>query len=436
MGLEPKQGLFGVALTVPAVTWAIGVDGAASFQIVAGEELGIGARTLGIGLGLGVLSVPLQLWAAQLPLWQARRNLQLFLVVTGVLAWALAGLVVFAPPGSPWATSALAIAVTAEIVLSVFYATSWQPLQSYVLTSRQRQRISSWGRAASWTLLAASLVLFGWAGTPGRVLILLALGVLPMGLAVLVRRVPAPPRPTTAGEGKVDSESEGAAGDRPAGPGPRPRLPREFVALCVTAGITTFTGWPLFVTYAGDVLWPSVNLGVLAAIQLGGGIVAGLTWRATVTGLVGRARIGAAGLVLATGVLALVPAPVTGGVAGAVTLAAAVTWSLAYWTLLTAMMEVAHQVLDHDVTVRAFTIYDVVVSTAMQVGLLVSGFLVAASAGSGWPVDPYRAFLLVGATAVLLTTCRRNWPGPRWAARADEEGDREPAGAAAAATGS
>jgi hypothetical protein len=420
MALGPaRRGLYGVMLALPTIVWAIGVDVAASFQIIADEELGIDARTLGIGLGLGVLSVPLQLWAARLPLWQARRNLQLFLVVTGLLAWALAALVALAPPASPWATGALVIAVTAEIVLSVFYATSWQPLLSYVLTSHERQRLASWWRAASTMLLALSLVAIGWADTAGRVGILVFLGAGAIGLAVLVRPVPVPPRPSPTGDRAP------APGDE-AAPPPRPRLPGEFVALCVTAGIATSTAWPLFVTYAADVLWPTVNLGLLAATQLGGGIVAGLAWRTTVTGLVTRARRSAAGVLLAGGVVAAIDVPVTGGVAGGLTLAAAVTFSLSLTTMLMAMMELAHQVLDRDVTVRAFTIYDVVASTSAQVGLLIAGFLVAASTGSGWPVDPYRLYLVAGAVAVLATTCRRGWPGPRWTGRASSASDATP----------
>lgn len=562
MGLGPaRRGLLGVALVLPSITWTIGVDGAAGFQIIAVEDLGIDARTMGIGLGLGVLSVPLQLWAARLPLWQARRNLQLFLVVTGLLAWALAALVVFAPPSSLWATGALVIAVTAEIVLSVFYATSWQPLLSYVLTSHERQRIASWGRAASSALLALSLLAIGAASTGGRVAILLLLGALGIGLAVLVRPVPAPPRPspttptppgspdapaapgflslpTSPGSpGFLDSpdflglpespeslrfparpgspgspdapgsdafgaassqatepfgaapqashplgsgtpqagEPSGAAAPKAsdlvgagapeagqpfgggavqagdaldagvalaggaatrgpgAGPGAqgRVRLPREFVALCVTVGITTATAWPLFVTYAADVLWPTANLGLLAATQIGGGIVAGLAWRTTVTGLVARARLGAAGLLLSGGVVAALDPPVTGGLAGWATLAAAATFSLSLTTMFLAMMELAHQVLDAEVTVRAFTIYDVVASTAMQVGALIAGFLVAASAGSDWPLDPYRLYLVAGSTAVLVTMGRRGWPGALWTARvaapaADPTPDPEP----------
>ncbi|HEY8543962.1 MAG TPA: hypothetical protein VIL36_02900, partial [Acidimicrobiales bacterium] len=235
MGLgRARWGLYGVALALHPIVWAIGVDGAASFQIVAVEDLGIDARTLGIGLGCGVLSVPLQLWAARIPLWQARRNLQIYLVVTGALAWALATLVVFAPPASPWATAALGIAVTAEIVLSVLYATAWQPLLSYALTSQQRQRLASWGRAASSALLALTLVAFGSTTTAGRVALLVAMGAVAAGLAVLIRPVPAPPRPApgtpgTDGAGGADADAEAGA-RRP----PRAPLPREFVRLSVT----------------------------------------------------------------------------------------------------------------------------------------------------------------------------------------------------------
>jgi hypothetical protein len=56
--MGPTRELYGVTVTVPTIATAVGVDGGGLFQIVGLQELGIDARTMGIGLGLGVLSVP------------------------------------------------------------------------------------------------------------------------------------------------------------------------------------------------------------------------------------------------------------------------------------------------------------------------------------------------------------------------------------------
>lgn len=55
-----------VALSLPTIGSALGINGGDLFQIVALENLGLDARVIGIGLGLGALSVPVQLWAARL----------------------------------------------------------------------------------------------------------------------------------------------------------------------------------------------------------------------------------------------------------------------------------------------------------------------------------------------------------------------------------
>jgi hypothetical protein len=53
-------------------------------------------------------------------------------------------------------------------------------------------------------------------------------------------------------------------------------------------------------------------------------------------------------------------------------------------------------------TVRAFTLIDVVASTSLQVGLLVSGLLITASTDAGVGLaDPYRAFVVVTSAATI-----------------------------------
>ena len=140
-GRRTRWRLLVVALVVPSLGSGLGIDGGDLFQILAVENLGLDARTIGIGLGFCTLTVPVQLWAARLTLGRSRQRLVAFLVGDAVLCWILALLVVTATPGSGLATSALAVAVVAEISLSVLYATAWQPLLSLVLGAADRQRI-------------------------------------------------------------------------------------------------------------------------------------------------------------------------------------------------------------------------------------------------------------------------------------------------------
>ncbi len=73
---------------------------------------------MGVAFGLGVLSVPVEIWAARLPLWRARRNLRTFLMAAAAQVWVLAVLVA-SGDGSGVAGLALAVTVVAEISLSV-----------------------------------------------------------------------------------------------------------------------------------------------------------------------------------------------------------------------------------------------------------------------------------------------------------------------------
>jgi MFS family permease len=88
----------------------------------------------------------------------------------------------------------------------------------------------------------------------------------------------------------------------------------------------------------------------------------------------------------------------------AVTVIALATAAASTATLLMALLERAHQDVDHTTSVKALTLLDVVASTSMQVGLLIGGLLVSASVHrSDWPLDPYRIWLVVGTAAVALS---------------------------------
>ena len=380
------------ALALPTINAAVGIDGGAIFQIFATENLGIGSRALGIAFGMGILSVPVQLWAARLPLWQARRNLQLHLFLTALEVAILAGLVAALGPGDPLVIAALIITVLGEINVSVLYATTWQPLRSYALTTIERQRLGSRGAALSGAFKAVAAVVFGAGGTGVRVALLAAGALGALALAASLRKIPVPDRPPPSD---------------PAEPAPaRVRVPDGMRPLYIAVGLTAAGAWPLFLVYASKVLWPTVNLGILAAVQLGGSLLAAASWRATAGEVAGRARWAALVSAAATVLVAAVPAPVVDPVEKAAVLVAAVAASAATTIVFFTIMELAHRVIDERTSVRSMTIYDVVASTSMQAGLLVSGFLVALSADHDWRVDPYKAYLVFTALAVFAVFSR------------------------------
>ncbi|HMG40398.1 MAG TPA: hypothetical protein VK611_03685 [Acidimicrobiales bacterium] len=390
--------LMAMALMVPTLGSSLGIDGGDLFQILAVENLGLDARTIGIGLGFCTLSVPVQLWAARLTLGRARQRLVAFLVGDAVLCWILALLVATATPGSGLATSALAVAVVAEIHLSVLYVTAWQPLLSQVLGAADRQRNNAQGRAVARVLMAGLLLVFGLADETTRIVILVAIGGIALVLAKVVGGMPTPDPPVAV----VDEPAEPAA----APPGRRWSLPTGMWALCITAGLGAVSAWPLFVTYTHDVLWPDVNLGLMTAAQVGGQVTAGLLWRPTATGLMRRGRRAAVVSVVAATALAAIRAPVEGLTEGMLTLVTVAGAAAALTLVFLVVMELVHQTVDNDTSVRSMTIFDVVASTSGQTGLFVAGFLISASVDSAWPVDPYRVYLLTAATLVAAAVLR------------------------------
>jgi hypothetical protein len=379
-----------ITLLMPVLGSALGIDGGAMFQIIASEDLGLGSTAIGIAFGMGVLSLPVQIWAARMPLSRARRNLQAFLLIAAVEAWLLAGLVAAGAGGSR-AGAALALTVLAEIALSVLYATALQPLLSAALTSVQRQRLNARGRAMGGVLLALSLLMFASVDRGARVAFLVAVGLAAAWSAVGLRHL-------------VPTAEVAVA---PAADGGRPRLPADVRALFLVFSITGLGAWPLLLLYVHDVLWPRANLGLIGALQLGGSLAASMSWRPTAGRVVARAAA-SAGVLLAAGVaLALLRAPLQHHGEQLALLVTVVVAAAATTVMRIALMELMHRSVDGSISVRAFTLLDVVASTSVQVGLLLAGLLVAACTHTtSWPIDPYAGYIVVCAVLAVIVIAR------------------------------
>ncbi len=160
---------------------------------------------------------------------------------------------------------------------------------------------------------------------------------------------------------------------------------------------------PLWLVYLDKVLWPTVNLGAIAAVQTVASMAALLAWRST-DGDVTRRALVAVARNPRCGSRHRAPAQPSGfgrpadrRGRGATAIVAGGTT-----TVRIAMLEAAHRVVRPANTVRAFTLIDVVASTSLQVGLLVSGLLITASTGAGAGLaDPYRVFVVVTSAATI-----------------------------------
>ena len=379
---------------------ALGIDGGAIFQIFATEDLGLSPTAIGIAFGLGVLSVPVQVWAARMPLWRARRNLQTYLLIGALQAWILAVLVATGTTGGI-AVIALGITVTAEISLSVLFATAWQPLLSQTLSSAERQQLNSRWRAAGGGLLAGLLLVFAALNQSGRVVFLVGVGLVACWSAVDLNRVPTP----------APASSDREPGEPVAG---KQRLSSSMRLIFFVFALVGFGAWPLFLVYIHEVFWPSANLGVIGSLQLAGSLAAALAWRPTSAGLMVRARVAAAALVAAGVALAVIRTPVEHRIAQFATLAITLVAGAALTTVRMALLEVAHRSIDESSSVRAFTLLDVVASTSLQTGLLAGGLLVAASSrAADWAVDPYRIYVVVCTALAFVAIGRlRHATGP------------------------
>ena len=376
--MTTQRRLFTVAVALPTITTSLGIDGGPIFQIAATENLGLSSRALGIAFGLGILSVPLQLWAARLPLHRARRHIQLFLAVASAMCVVMAVLVA---AGDDLAWVALGLTVLAEISLSVLYATSWQPLVSSSLSTEARQRLNSKGYSAAGATRAGAALLFGAVGQAARVAFYAVAAAVAVGLARVLGGVDF---------SRPDAQERAITRKVAVPPAMRP--------LYVAVGLTAAGAWPLFIVFVDKVLWPDVNLGLVAAVQVTGSLLAAAFWRSTAGDVAGRARWAATTSLVAAAVLAAIPGRVDSAGEQVAFFAATAGAAAATTIVFLTIMEMAHRVIDADTSVRAMTFYDVVASTSMQAGLLVACFVI--EAGS----MPYRLYLVGMSAATLVAT--------------------------------
>jgi hypothetical protein len=379
-----------VTLLVPFAASSLGVDGGAIFTIVALDDLGFSSTTIGIAFGLGVVSIPVQLAAARIPLRRAERSLRQFLLVSAVLL-AVFAVVTAAGADSPIVWIALVVTVLAEIAVSVLYATSWFPLQRQHLSSVDRQRLVGPLRALGGLALAGTVFVVPALPPAGRVALLVVAGAawmcsrwfrLPV-IGSAVEPVAAVIEPTT------DRRPE------------RPRISsqvRWIIAVFVVLGIGA---WPLFLVYTADVLWPTANLGLVGATQILAGLAAALAWRPTAGSVRGRVIVSSVVALGASVVLASVAAPVESFGARTTVLVVVALATAASATTRLGLVELIHRAVDDTNAVRVFTVLDVIGSSAAQLGMFATGFVIAASIGSTGAGDLYRWALVITAAITL-----------------------------------
>lgn len=386
---EPVSRFVPVALSKAALAAVLGIDGGAIFQILAVENLGLSASAIGTAFGLGLMSIPLQLWAGRIPLRLARRNVQIFLVLAAVQSALLAWLLAIGATGGLAAT-ALVVTVTAEIAISVLFATAWQPLLSTRARSRDRQRINAGWTALGKGLLAGLLIVFSAAEVTGRSLLLVILSLIAIGVALNLGRINITNlTPVVPWSSQPKSHTQ--------------RLPPAMWWILASFTTVNLGALPLWLVYLSQVIWPAANLGVIAAIQTIAAVVALLVWRTTEGNLGKRAVVGALLVFASSTALFKIGATAENSGEHAIVLIVTVlmTFGMMYTSL--ALLEMAHRLVtaQHSV-VRTFTLVDVVDSSSVQLGLFVGGLLVTWSAQTSIST-PYIVFIVgMSALAVMV----------------------------------
>lgn len=386
-----RRGFISITVLLPLLGGAVGVNGAPVFQILAIENLGLDARQVGLAVGLGAISIPFQILAGRIPLTAAKRNLRLHILALAAMCLAFAWLVT--EPGSTAfvVAAAIVIAVLAELSVSVLFATSFQPLLSTTVGPRFRQQLNAQWRAAASIVTIGLVALVGVLGRDGRIAVLAVLAAVGLALVPAARSLPSPPS-------GVDEPS--LADDQ------NQKHSKSLTMTFVAIGVSVVPAWPLFVTYAASGYWPEANLGIVGAAIMIGPLVAGALWRASTTRLLRRARSGAIAMTIGAVALIVIPRPVSGAALGATVLLILAMATAAGTVVRMALLEYVHQASTSASSVASLTTLDVVASTSMQVGFLLAGQLIASSATSTWPADPFQLSLLVGGGLLLVALGR------------------------------
>lgn len=397
---EPVGRFVPIALARPAITAALGIDGGAIFQVIAVENLGLSPSVIGIAFGLGLLSLPLQLWAARMPFRLAKRNIQVFFVIAAIQCLVLAGLIAMKATGG-FAATALVVTVAAEVAISVLFVTAWQPLLATRTTSRDRQRINAAWAALGKGGVAGLLIAFSMVEATGRAFLLVGLAIVSVGLALHFGRVSIVDAAASYSPHREVSAGEVARNEPP------PRMPAPIWWILASFAALNMAGLPLWLVYLSEVIWPTVNLSLIGAIQTLALVAALLAWRPTVRDVRWRAIIGT--LLAVAGSIALagvgqVSGPPTAAHYTVIIITVLMTFGATYASL--ALLEMAHRLVEGDkAVVRVFTVIDVVDSSALQLGLFLSGLLVASSVSDS-PWSPYVVFVL-GMSVVALAAVTR-----------------------------
>jgi len=390
-----RKGFIAVGVLVPLLGTPLGVNGSAIFQIIALENLGLDARQVGLAVGLGALSIPFQLWATRIPLRLARRHLTIYVAVMSALCAVMAWLI--GKPISPSfvIVTAVLIAVSAEIAVSVLWATSWQPVLSSSIAPRFRQWLNAQARAANGLIGIVVVVVIGSLGDVGRTTALVLIGITGVATLPVVRRLPILVDGSTDQHPALTSESHTVT---TTGSGPR--------ALYGAMALAAIPAWPFIVTYAATSFWPSVNIGLIGAMVIVGPLVTAMAWRPT-TRLLARAQAGTAVLLCCALVLSVVPRPVSGMASAVVVIAIVVVAGASGAAIRLSLLEVAHGLSTFQNSVRVLTLVDVVASTSMQLGFLSAGYLIGLSTDSTWLVDPFNLSLIATPIMLLVVLTRK-----------------------------
>ncbi len=379
-----------IAVVTPVLGASLGLNGGAIFQIVALENLGLNAEQIGLAIGLGALSIPFQIWASRIPLRLARRHLILYVATMSTLCLLMAWLIQAPISTSIVIAAAVLIAVLAELAVSLLWATSWQPVLSTSVTAGFRQRLNAQARAAGGVLVIAVVAIFGLLGAAGRTAVLLAIGLIGMGVLLpAIRRLPLRLEPPSdLGDASVTLRHDDT---------PEQSVPR---ALYVAFAVASLPAWPFIVTYSATSFWPTANLGVIGSAVVAGPLLTSAFWRPT-DRLLTRARAGTLVMLLAAVALVAIRQPVSGLTRATAVVVIVIAAGASATATRLSLLETAHQLSTSRSLVRVLTLVDVVASTSMQLGFLAAGYLINLSVDSSWPVDPYR-ISLVTAPVILL----------------------------------